>query len=241
MADEGRDRYLIDQSHQAYKAAALPRSEDKAFGFGRPPGSDGKRHGDVRFTALGTEVSDEPGLAAAPAAKRADLMLLTFAMLRLPSVETTILRRMIGLYIHPFMRRKRCMASFGRIFTWLHSAPEGIAVSWPRDVKDELLAAALCLPLATSHLRWDLDRRISCTDATPDHGGSTFAWVSKQWVRELYRFTEHRGCHARLGDVEAGEGVLLPAIADIADICDGTRWQYGRSHPFKRSAHINLQ
>jgi len=114
LSASGRDRDLIDASHLGYADAAMPRAPEKAFGFGRPVEGRPPR-ADPSFVVLGTEVHNEPGTAAAPAKKRAELMMLTLRHLGEPTTEARLLRRNVALYTHVFMHRRCCMAVFHRL------------------------------------------------------------------------------------------------------------------------------
>ena len=127
--------------------------------------------------------------------KRAELTNLTFHFVALPFVEMNLCRRALSLFTHPFMHRRCLMACFHRSFKWLHSLTPRAPTKWPPDVKEELLAAALMLPLAHPRLRWELSTRVSATDATPTRGGAVACHVSPKLVKEIYRHTEHRGCY----------------------------------------------
>ena len=170
MSDIGPDKDLVDASHAAYVNARLVRAEDKAFGFGITARDSGPRHADPRFQVLGAEVLNEPGTAAAPLAKRAELMLLTLRVINQPYAELTIVRRDLASFIHPCMHRRQIMSVFHRVFRWLAGLTEHQAVRWPADIREELLVAALLLPLAEANIRWGISSRLTTTDATPIRG-----------------------------------------------------------------------
>jgi len=82
----GRDWEVIEASHQAYVAGKFPRAPEKGFGFSaqRAPGETPRA--DTRFVVIGTEVQGEVGIVGTPLRKRAELALLTGALVRLPRV-----------------------------------------------------------------------------------------------------------------------------------------------------------
>ena len=146
----GPDRDLIDRSHAAYAAADLPRAEEKAYGFGKTDLPEEERHGDEDFTLLGTTVENEPGLAGAPVIKRGELMSLVFQLIRMKKTEKSLLRRALSNFVHPFLHRRVLMSVFHVSFKWMNQLTEGEWVPWSQEVRDELLAAALLLPVAVA-------------------------------------------------------------------------------------------
>ena len=184
---------------------------------------------------------DSPGFAGAPPPKRAELMNLVLELVSLPSVELGLLRRTVALFIHPYMHRKCFMCVFHRVFVWMATLREGQLTRWPPDVREELLAAAMLLPLCHAHLRWQVSERLSSTDATPTRGGATCCNVGSALAEELFRQAEQRGCYTRLDGLTEDADHLLPPQAEVAALCRAMSWEVTRSHPFKAGAHINLQ
>ena len=59
-----------------------------------------------------------------------------------------------------------------------------------RQIRDELVGAAIMVALAESNVRWGVQDRLVATDATPGDGGSAEADISNGLEKALYR----RGC-----------------------------------------------
>jgi len=237
----GEDMDMVDRSHVAYAKADLPLAGDKAFGFGKDEANPAERRAASVFTLLGTEVNDNKGAAACPGQKRAELYVLTMEQIKEGVTERTLFRRLLALYVHPFMHRRGFMAVFHRSFRWMSNLDDGVTVAIPVDIREELLAAAALLPLAVGHIRWPVSPRVTTTDATPSHGGSTFAWVPEVLAKELYRVTEQRGAYVRLDRPTLDSERLLPVTDDAESLCRCLDWTVSSSHRFKVGRHINLQ
>eukprot|EP00973_Karenia_brevis_P050603 7025645-Karenia_brevis.AAC.1 len=93
----------MHRSRKAYSDAKSEVSDAKSFGVldsdcGNASASDLKS-----FTAWGTEVRTDEGTAAAPLEKRAMLARVGALILSLPRAPKAILRRYLGVLVHPFM------------------------------------------------------------------------------------------------------------------------------------------
>ena len=234
----GADVDVIDSSHKAYASWDLPRAPEKGFGWSAPGGTGIED----TFTVIGTEVRSTVGTAGAPALKRAQLFAITVAALRGRGTSQALFRRNLALYIHPFMHRREFMCLFHRAFKWMGDMEPGTLCGWPPDIRDELMGAALCLPLAVAPLRWPLSTRLTATDATPDSAGATECRVSKDLIEAMFATSEQKGCYVRL-DVNPllHTYPLIPPDPLIGEMLQCMKWKSHRSYKLARRAHINLQ
>ena len=188
---KGADNDLLERSYEAYANAGLPRSKKKGFGFSQVA-SDGtpleNSCGLTDFAAWGTQIRSNPGTAAAPVDKRRHIAILAFSFLCLPCVAQTMLRRMVALLGHPLQHRRELTCTFHRIFKWCQNLSPKVFHKWPADVRDELLAAALTLPIAHSNLRWQVDTNLTATDATPTSFATVSCPVSRSLAEALLQF-----------------------------------------------------
>ena len=111
----GRDKDIIDASHEAYREAKLPRAPEKGFGFARNA-AESSPTGDTNFLAWGSEVKNEPGTVGTPESKRATLLALTCCVLGFRKVSLGVLERLLGLYVHPWAIGKNSCV-FGIVHT----------------------------------------------------------------------------------------------------------------------------
>ena len=72
-------------------------------------------------------------------------------------------------------------------------------VELPAGVREEILFAALLLPLAHADIRAPLDPEVSATDATPDSRGSCVASISKNPRNGILPFGRTQGGLHTLG------------------------------------------
>ena len=94
------------------------------------------------------------------------------------------------------------MSIFSASYPFITGIEYDVYVDLPARVREELLFAALLLPVAFANIRAPLDPEISATDATPDSRGSCVATVSKTLAMEMYRLAEHRRDYTRLDSVD---------------------------------------
>ena len=96
------------------------------------------------------------GVASTPAEKRQAIMWLGLKVHRLQVVHKDLLRRLLGLMVHPLTHCRCLMAALHRTYQRLSSIPEGTSVGWKgaAGARDEILSALLLLPVACARLRW---------------------------------------------------------------------------------------
>ena len=180
------DSVLLEASREAYAKLGLPCSKSKSFTRA------------TRFTAWGTEVDGISGKCGAPVERRVQLFMLTCLTLALGRVSKALMSSLLGSYVHPFCHRRELMSIFGTSFRWCSRLPERGSCWLPAAVCDELLAAAVHLPLAEVNLRDPISTKIHFADATPTGGGSVSSLVSRDLAEGLYDFGEHKGNYVRL-------------------------------------------
>ena len=79
----------------------------------------------------------------------------------------------------------------------------------PPDVREELLIAALHLPLACTNIRASVSSHVTCSDATLTIAGVVESRVSRDLSLALYHHSEHKGAYTRL-DWTQTDGCLQP-------------------------------
>ena len=245
-ADEenGDDCDIVDWSHVADSRSKRVRAEEKGYGSSATPDPvSGKRRGASEFTVLGTEVCSDPGVVGTSMKKRGELFVLTLRMTMLPWIEKGLLRRGLALFTQPFMHRRCLMACLQAAFRWCDQMELKQCKRWDAEILDEIVAAALLLPVAHGNVRWPVAPRVVCTDATVERGGTVATYGSEALTLQLYRFTEHRGGRVRLfddGSVDP-EGKLLPVFPGIRELTGAMRWHATRSERFRILVHISAQ
>jgi len=241
---EGEDYEIVRRSHGAYERSKMRRAEEKGYGFAQPPDPEtGQCRGAQHFTVLGTEVASDPGLAGTATRKRGELMILGLQAAALPYTEKDMFRRCLSLFTYPFMHRRCLMSALQSSFRWCDGLEPGQATRWDPEIKDELAAAVLMLPVAQACLRWPVASRLVATDATPTRGGTAATYISESLALQLYRFTEQKGGHVRLQDdgQEDAEGRLLTVFPEIRELTGALRWHATRSALFRHLEHIHAQ
>ena len=131
------------------------------------------------FVAWGTNVSGATGKVGTPAAKRSFLCLFRLALLQLIYFPKVVMKKFVGLLIHPAMHRREVLSCFHRYFKWVDSFGDETRMTWDGadDVRDDILIASLLMGPCYTGIRWPVDTAISCTDATPSSGGAVKASV----------------------------------------------------------------
>ena len=172
----------MEQSRSRYQELQLPRSEKKAF--------DKEYH----FKAWGTCVCSQTGRIGSPQEKLRQVETLATELVREGLATKKALQKLIGLFIHPFMHRRECMGLFHHVYAFIDQMPDkGLRKLPPYDVKDEILSAALVLPLAEASARWPVSIQISASDASSESGGRASTITSKAMAKTLFRFSEKNG------------------------------------------------
>ena len=97
------------------------------------------------------------------------------------------LQKLIGLFVHPFMHRRECMSIFHHTYMHIESLPDGCSRKIPQYVQDELITAALLLPMACSNVRLPVSVKVSATDASLGGGGRASTLTSKSQKPLLQR------------------------------------------------------
>ena len=170
-------------------------------------------------------------------------MLVTLRVVALGYVTGGFLRRLLSCFVHPFSHRREFNALFHRAHKFRASIDDDRMSKLPADIKDELVYAAFSLPLSHSHLRWPVDTRISCSDATPDKIASVSARVSVPLAENLYDVTIMKGkcCFQfHLGRSARGRRVF-PNDPFSDSIVERIPWEVSSQTSFISSQHVNLR
>ena len=226
-----RDEIIIESSRNHYKSQNIPTSKKKAF-----------QKAD-RFTAWGTEIDNKSGRIGAPLVKLKHLSKLLTSVCQLKRVSKKLLQGMTGLLVHPFMHRRSLMSILQDTFLHIEKLGDKESRPLPVSVKEELLCAALLLPLAHSNCRWEVSPRIGASDASLTHGGRAAALVPDSVAQTLYRFSENRGEHVRLDWARAAvvpESRMNQAPQELEQIITDLPWNSTETCSFGHKQHINI-
>ena len=226
-----RDEELIANSRSQYARQGIPTSKNKSFDK-----CD-------KFVAWGTEVDNKTGRVGAPLQKLRHLSLLISRVLGLTVVSKKLLQGITGLLVHPFTHRRSMMCLLQETFIWVEKLNDGDNKRLPVEVKEELMACALLLPLCHSNIRWTVSCRVGASDASLTHGGRAASLVSPTVANTLYRFAEHKGEHVRL-DWEHGAvcppSEMRQAPSELEQLIRDLPWNQTETCSFAHKQHINV-
>ena len=113
------------------------------------------------------------------------------------------------------------------------------------DIRDELWAVIVMLPLAYTSIRSDIHHCISATDSTPSTGGRCDTTVDSTIARYLYDKAQKYGANVRLDDswqfdLDAFEA-LGPRDREVDMLASSCNWERPITFDHARgSDHINL-
>lgn len=158
-------------------------------------------------------------------------------------IEEQSLQKLVGLFARPFMHRRECMSVLHHTYSYIESLPDGCTRKIPQYICDELIAAALLLPLASANVRLPVSVKVSATDASLSGGGRASTITSKTFAKALYRFGETRGEYIGLDWSHSPlppESCMHPAPTPMVDSLMKHHWTATQSCKFSRKDHINL-
>ena len=121
--------------------------------------------------------------------------------------------------------------------------PEKGLVKIPHHICDELLQAAVVLPVATSNIRRPIISRVSATDASSKRGGRAATVTDRTFARVVARHAETRGEYVRLDWSDRPlqpDSDMEPLPAVLVESLQKHRWAETQTLPFKTTDHINL-
>jgi len=226
----GPDLEIMKDADDAHASAALEQSADKSV------------NASTNFTVWGTQVRGLRGVASSPLSRLAMLYTMTTCVLGLEFICAGILRRIVALFMHPFLLRRVLMSCFHRTFKWIETNKHAGWVRWPHDIRSELMCAACLLPFSYADMRMPISPVLSCTDATPTHGGGAYALVTPEIAREIYDAAETRGEYVRLDSAYKETPTRMRAApSHVVDVFNSLDWRVSRSYAYGSSAHVNLQ
>ena len=237
---EGPDSILAAKCLDALDDASAEISWHKNFGACAKEAREQGNFGEENFTAWGTQVRGREGKVATELGKRVDIAIVLLQAAALASTEKSLLEHLLSLLTHPFTHRRPCLAMLHRAHKFVKELTYGEVVEWPADIRDEVIACALCLCVSEANIRWRVSERISCTDATPSNGGATFTIVSEELSHALYRASESKGLATTLRQdlIELPDPECDPLLKDFFQCA---RWELSRQHAFPETQHVNLQ
>ena len=209
----------------------MPRSLKKAFDK------------EYSFKAWGTEVCLASGRVGGPLKRLRQIEELTVQLVSQKYTTKKAMQKLVGLYVYPFMHRRKYMSIFHHVYLYIENLPEGVPRKIPQYIVDELLTAALLLPLAAANIRWPVSIRLAATDASTAGGGRASTLTSRAFAKALYRHGEQRGEHTRLDWHDAPippESTMLRAPSCLVETLMKHHWVSTQSCKFQRKEHINL-
>lgn len=130
---------------------------------------------------------------SSPLEKLRQIEVLTLALLQHGLAFKKALQKLVGLYVHPFMHRRECMCVFHHIYQYMDNVPEQGVHRIPQHIRDELLTAAVLLPLASCSARWPVSVQIAATDASSTRGVVLRALFPKPWQRPFTVLVRNAG------------------------------------------------
>ena len=182
-----RDDEILAACAQGWVKASLRRAPEKEVRFS------------LGFIAWGAHVESTRGLVGINIEKRRRLSHLTQEVTKHGYVNRHLMQMLLGNFVPAFSYRRELVSVWHRAYQFVESLPESGAWSRiPPDIRDEMVAAAGLLSLASAHIRWPVSPELSATDATTSFFGATVAPVGGKVARALFRVGEHRGEHTRL-------------------------------------------
>jgi len=131
------------------------------------------------------------------------------------------------------------------VYKWANNLHDKVIVPLPVDIREELLIAALHLPLAQAKLRAPVSTHVTCSDATLTTAGVVQSLVSREMSDALYCHCEHKGAYTRLDwtslnwMLQKWEATRLPDVLRDAVRC--TDWKCCRCFDFGNAHHVNIQ
>lgn len=162
------------------------------------------------FDAWGAFMEGRKNVVGWKPEKRWALSQLIFNVVSEGRVERSMLENLGGCLVQAFMFNRPCMSGLHHYYKYLAELQRGTVVSLPSQIADEMLAAALLLPLAVTHVDDPISSELLATDATPGRGGRVRAHVPDQVAINLMRLAEQRGANGRL-DWSAADEALIPS------------------------------
>jgi hypothetical protein len=226
-------RGIVSRSRDAYVDAKLARAEAKSVDE------------QEIFEVLGTHVNGHTGRVGLRVDKLhwiATLLLWTY---KLGYNTGRGMRRLGGLVVNAFMHKRSLMSCLDSFFEWVDPIPRSASTGIPAHIGDELIAALLLLPLASSNIRWDISNRISATDATPTRCGGVDTYVPGGLSASLYRLAEHRGEHVRV-DWNMLDEAIIPTTMNrpqdrMHELVKCLKWEQTRAFNYHSVEHVNIQ
>ena len=158
---------LLDSCYSAYRQHGLELSASKCFRRKR------------KFAARGTAVDDCSGVVGSPLVKRVTVAQIALKLARASVVSKKAMQKMLGLFVHPFQHRRLLMSVWDTAYVWTAQLSDTGLHPLPLRVSDEIVCAALLLPLASANIRWPVNCCVSTTDATPVAAGATATVVDE--------------------------------------------------------------
>ena len=237
----GPDATLIRKAMAAYDQAQLPTSASKGFGFA---GSDAKKKACLNFTAWGSEVRSEAGLVGTQREKRLLLLHITLRVVMLGKATGAFLRRLGASFVHPWTHRRELFSIFHRFHKFRNDIDEHQFSKLPPDILDELVCAAVTLPIAQAHLRWPVSTQVTCSDATPTSDAFVACGVSQELASSLYDTTISKGRSVPLGPSLLQQAEVEEEFVDdeaVEEVVSCLPWEVEEVRAHYDTSHVNLR
>ena len=235
VSPDDPDMVQTRKAEVGYERAGLDRALHKSF------------RAQCNFKAWGAEVDGVLGLVGSPVETRRQIWVLIFKVIKEGKTSKGILQRLMGYVCFCFQYRREFYALQHHIYKWMETIQEGVLVSIPAFILDELRSMALHLPFCTWKMRRQFGRELVATDATPTSGGACRVEVPVALRRELWKQCEIKGEAVRLDrsplspDVDEGEMAPKEPSVFASTVAESLPWRTTASFHFRETAHINLQ
>ena len=117
---------------------------------------------------------------------------------------------------------------FHRLHKFRADIGEHRLVRIPPDIVDELVAAAITLPLAQTNMRWPISTNVYWTDTTPLSDASVSVGVSRDLASSFFDTSVIRGKSLPVGpslfqSLEASQ--ICPDDSVIEDVVESLDWE----------------
>ncbi|MDE0839882.1 MAG: hypothetical protein OSB41_12645, partial [Kiritimatiellae bacterium] len=199
----------------------------------------------TEFLGWGTAVDGDAGTAGTGRGKLNALSCAFFMQSQRKYVWKKVMERLAHSATHPIMHRRELFSIFFYSYAFINEMDYDKMYFLPAAVSDELVYAALLLPLAYADLRWPVSPDLLATDATPVARGSTIVTVPKEIAKKFYIRSEHRGDYVRMDWDDEGEygnhQVVRPAGEVFEAAVAGLPWRCLGGGYFRKREHVNVQ
>ena len=135
-------------------------------------------------------------------------------------------------------------AVFHSFYKFRESVGENRLASLPDHIADEILTAALMLPLTEANLRWPVSTVITCSDATPSTDAYVSCGVSGELTATFYDSCVTKGTNVKMTDDLVSRlraQMLFPEDDVIREVCTCMPSKLSEVRHHAHLLHVNLR